>query len=506
MSIIGYLEIKDVVSTSEEDILAVFVGDECRGLARMQYLPQLDRYLVFLDVYSNVIDGEDLTFKIWDASSGIMFTEVNPLVIAFVENNLIGTINNPQLFETNYEIAFDIPLVAGWNWVSDFLFDVDSTDLDKILGSLESVTGDEIKTLTHGFSSYLDEAGLPVGWSGAINKEGIRAELGYKLRVSNLDTLILKGDILDPTSRTIQLTTGWNWIGFISIRNQSLSQALGNHNPTEGDLIKAKSQFAVYNNQLGWVGSLQVMTPGAGYMYKSVVDADFVYPFAGMFKSGNEAQQNFYANDTWNVDDSPFAANMTSIIKLSADCDYLVNNQQLTLGVFDGMGKARGISPIEMNEYAGITFATIAGDIEETLILRVLDNNTKTEYNLEETFNYTPNMHLGSLERPMEVRVTEETCFKMQADAGVLSNYFKVYPTVIGRALNLDYIGLSEDLNSTAKLYNVWGQKVWESNLSISQGFNRVKLDLSQLELAAGVYHFILNSNGSTESVKLISK
>jgi hypothetical protein len=271
-------------------------------------------------------------------------------------------------------------------------------------------------------------------------------------------------------------------------------------------LIKAKSQFAVYNNQLGWVGSLQVMTPGAGYMYKSVVDADFVYPFAGMFKSGNEAQQNFYANDTWNVDDSPFAANMTSIIKLSADCDYLVNNQQLTLGVFDGMGKARGISPIEMNEYAGITFATIAGDIEETLILRVLDNNTKTEYNLEETFNYTPNMHLGSLERPMEVRVTEETCFKMQADAGVLSNYFKVYPTVIGRALNLDYIGLSEDLNSTARLYNVWGQKVWESNLSISQGFNRVKLDLSQLELAAGVYHFILNSNGSTESVKLISK
>jgi hypothetical protein len=347
---------------------------------------------------------------------------------------------------------------------------------------------------------------LPVGWSGAINKEGIRAELGYKLRVSNLDTLILKGDILDPTSRTIQLTTGWNWIGFISIRNQSLSQALGNHNPTEGDLIKSNSQFSIYYNQLGWLGDLDVMTPGAGYMYKSVVDADFVYPFAGMFKSGSSLEVNNYTNARWEVNRSKYASNMTAIMQISSDCDYLNDSEYLTIGVFDNEGVVRGISPIEMNEYAGITFTTIAGDMEESLVLRVLDNNTKTEYNLEETFTYVPNMHLGSLERPMKVRVTEETCFKMQADAGVLSNYFKVYPTVIGRALNLDYIGLSEDLNSTAKLYNVWGQKVWESNLSISQGFNRVKLDLSQLELAVGVYHFILDSNGSTESVKLIKK
>jgi hypothetical protein len=506
MSIIGYLKIKNVVSTSEEDILAVFVDDECRGLVHLQYLPQLDRYLAFLDVYSNVTDGEDLKFKIWDASSGTMYTEVDPLIIPFVENDVIGTINNPQLFETNYEISYEIPLNAGWNWVSNFLFNSDSTDLDKTMESLEAVTGDEIKTLTHGFSNYLNEVGTPIGWTGDINTQGIRPELGYKLKVSQNDTLVLKGDILDPTSRTIRLTKGWNWIGFISIRNQSITQALGNHNPTDGDLIKAKSQFAVYNTQMGWVGSLQAMKPGQGYMYFSADTIDFVYPFAGMFKSSKEVQENLYTNDTWSVDDSPFAANMTSIIKVNSDCDYLINNQQLTLGVFDNTGIARGISPIEMNAFTGRTFATVAGDGNEKMTFNILDNATKKVYGLEEILTYVPNTHLGSLESPWEVHVSEETCFKMKADAGVLSAYFKVYPTVIESTLNMDYIGRAQDSDSKARLYNVWGQKVWESAVKVEQGFNRIKLDLSRLDLAPGVYHFILDANGSTESVKLISK
>jgi hypothetical protein len=506
MSIIGYLKIRDVTSTSEEDILAAFVNDEIRGLAHLQYLPLIDRYLVFLDVYSNDSTlSEDVSFKIWDASSGIQFTEVNPATILFVENDVLGTINAPQLFETNYEIAVDVPLTAGWNWIGHFLFNPDSTDLDKSFESIEATAGDEIKTLTHGFSSYVG-GGTAFKWTGNINANGIRPELGYKLKVSSVDTLTLKGDILNPTSRTINLTKGWNWIGFISIRNQSITEALGNHNPTDGDLIKARSQFAVYNTQLGWVGSLQALTPGSGYMYNSADTVDFVYPFAGMFKSGANIEENIYTNETWEVDNGNFASNMTAITKINSDCEYLNDKQDLTLGVFDNSGLARSVSPIKMYGESGLSYATISGDVNEALVIRILDNSTMETYALNEGMEYAPNNHLGSLSSPIELNISEEVCFKMQADAGIFTDLFKVYPTIISDVQFLDVICAEEAAKSKAVLYNVWGQKVWKSNIDLEQGFNRIELKLNHLELASGIYHFVLESNGTQQSVKLISK
>ena len=372
--------------------------------------------------------------------------------------------------------------------------------------SLESETGDEIKTLTHGFSSYLDTPGFAVGWSGDINREGIRPELGYKIKVSKTDTLVMKGDILDPTSRTIKLNKGWNWIGFISIRNQNITQALGNHNPSDGDLIKSNAEFAIYYNSIGWLGDLDVMTPGSGYMYKSADTVDFVYPFAGMFKSGANLDENIYTNETWEVDNGNFASNMTAITKINSDCEYLNDKQDLTLGVFDYTGVARSVSAIEMYGESGLSYATIAGDVNEALVIRILDNSTLETYELNQGMEYSSNNHLGSLSNPIELNISEEVCFKMQADAGMLSEYFKVYPTLIGEMQYLDFISNVEDGVSTGSLYNIWGQKVWESNLDLEQGFNRIELKLNHLELASGIYHFVLESNGTQQSVKLISK
>ena len=505
MSIIGYLKIKNVVSTSEEDILAAFVNDELRGVAHLQYEPLLDRHLVFLDVYSNETNGEDVSFKIWDASSGIQYTEVTPLIIPFVENEIIGTLATPQPFETNYEIAFDITLVQGWNWIGNFLYNQDSTNLDVTFESLQSETGDEIKTLTHGFSSYLDTIGLPVGWQGDINEYGIRPELGYKLKVSQSDTLVLKGDVLDPTSRLIQLSEGWNWIGFISIRNQSVDQALGNLNAAEGDLIKGKSQFAIYSNQLGWVGSLQTMVPGAGYMYKSANTVDFVYPFAGMFKSGLNQEENVYTHELWQVNHGRFPTNMTAIFKIESDCDYINDKQDLTLGVIDDSGIIRGVSPIDMLENNGLSFATFGGEIKEDLNLRILDNSTLESYLIQDKIEFLANGHLGSLTNPSVIQVSEELCFKMQSDAGLLADYFKVYPTLIGEEQYMDIVAF-EEAYSTAALYNVWGQKVWEDDLILENGFNRLNLSFNNLELAPGIYHFTIENGGKQHSVKLIAK
>jgi hypothetical protein len=50
------------------DVVGVFVEDECRGIAERMYFPFDDRYFYIIQVYSNVADGEEMTFKYYDST------------------------------------------------------------------------------------------------------------------------------------------------------------------------------------------------------------------------------------------------------------------------------------------------------------------------------------------------------------------------------------------------------------------------------------------------------
>ena len=52
MSIIGSLDILGVMSDDEDDIVAAFIGDECRGVAHPVYKERYDGYYVTMDIYA----------------------------------------------------------------------------------------------------------------------------------------------------------------------------------------------------------------------------------------------------------------------------------------------------------------------------------------------------------------------------------------------------------------------------------------------------------------------
>ena len=65
------------------DMVGVFVGDDLRGVANITYLPELETisnfhpYEVFITIYSNVESGEQLSFKVWDASNCALMGRIN---------------------------------------------------------------------------------------------------------------------------------------------------------------------------------------------------------------------------------------------------------------------------------------------------------------------------------------------------------------------------------------------------------------------------------------------
>jgi hypothetical protein len=141
MNIIGQIKIDNVVSSNEGDKLIAYVNNEVRGIGALKYLPAYDKYEVFLNVYSNVINGETVKFNIWNASNGETYVDVTPNVV-FEESKLIGTPAAPETFATTTTIKKNIPFTNGWTWVS---FPVNSTKFNSsmnLLSSLSPVLGD----------------------------------------------------------------------------------------------------------------------------------------------------------------------------------------------------------------------------------------------------------------------------------------------------------------------------------------------------------------------------
>ena len=74
-------------------ILAAFSGSECRGLTRMQYLAGVDRYVGFLNIYSNTVNSDSISFGIYEPGEDKKRDVTNK--IPFTSDDHVGTIESP---------------------------------------------------------------------------------------------------------------------------------------------------------------------------------------------------------------------------------------------------------------------------------------------------------------------------------------------------------------------------------------------------------------------------
>ena len=69
MSLTAELEFDNFQMKDSTIILSAFLDYECRGITRVQYLPQLDKYVAFLTIYSNKAEGDSISFKSFEPGS-----------------------------------------------------------------------------------------------------------------------------------------------------------------------------------------------------------------------------------------------------------------------------------------------------------------------------------------------------------------------------------------------------------------------------------------------------
>lgn len=421
MNMIAQLSILGTPSADTADKLAVFVGDECRGVGRPVYSKRYDSYYVLLDIYGNAADeGTNLSFRAYDASTGMVYTqlECSNGDVAFTKDQIAGTYADPVLLNALDYQEQTTSLTKGWNWMALYV-QPDDMSMQTVLAPINAEV-----TMAKSQTGFMESTGSE--WYG--NEIMMNNSEMYKINLSAPATLKVLGRVADPSSRLITVKQGWNWIAYNATSAMSLDEAFAGMQPEDGDVVKAQSCFAVYDGY-EWAGTLSLLEPGQGYMLYSVATADrtFAYPSAGQIDKTAKARARRLppAGYFEPVDYHKYPDNMSLIARVTFDGNELPGAE---IGIYAG-DECR--SHAYTND-AGLAYVTIPGNAKTTLTFKLLYKGKV--YTSTTTLDYESDGIVGSTFNPFVINFDTTTGIgTLTVDADENTEWFTVSGQKLGR-------------------------------------------------------------------------
>ena len=490
MNIIGILKIDGQISEDEFDKIAAFNNGEVRGATTLEYNTNYEQSFAFLTLYSNQASGENITFKVWDASTGnIIQLELDDTPnLTFLTNEVIGSLKQPAVFSNTNVTEKEFELNAGWNWMSLNIEDPNASNLNELTSNMNLETSDLILSSAPArLDTYFKNQDGSGSWSGSISAMGgLKTDFMYKIYLHNPQTLKLSGSKVDMSTYDFEIKQNWNWLSFPLLQNVQLPRALSNFNPTEGDVIKSQNLFAIYDKRNGWSGTLKFLEQGKGYMLSSSTSQQFSYPASilqskslgrsqkGGIASTNQMDERFYK----------YPENMNAIVELPDSYNKLY--------IYDNTGTLKGYGENQKIGKRELTFVTIYGEKTENLNYYVgYDESDLTK--ATNLLNFKSNKILGKVNDPVVLKLEQDTITN--------TDDFILYPNPFDERLVIKMT--SEVSQSTnIELYSIAGKLVFNKQVTLKIGGNSIQINPN---IPPGTY-FLRTSNNTTTKVRKVIK
>lgn len=274
-----------------------------------------------------------------------------------------------------------IPLEKGWNWISHNRYaDLTSEELQQ--DYVERV-------LTQTCEIYRDPK---IGFTGNIND--VSANDGIKVNMSAQSSLKLDGDMFNPYLEPVSLKAGWNWIGYPLSVGLTIDNALVGMKSEVGDfVVNITDGFSQYDGEK-WIGTLNVMVPGKGYLMKSASDKEFIYNTlsvhsskALMAKAGEQIEL------PWSVDVRKYPNVMCVTAELYANELKSDDGRYVVAAFVDG--ECRGIGKTIGDK----VFLMVHGGDKADVDFFAFDTESGSVYDIEEKAEFTADI-IGSVALP----------------------------------------------------------------------------------------------------------
>ena len=161
-------------------------------------------------------------------------------------------------------------LAQGWNWWSTYV-DITLDDLKAALVEALPSTNITIKSKDNGNTTYNGTT-----WRGQLTTLDVTQM--YRISVSADCEITLEGMLLNPAEHPVTINNGVNWIGYPLNESVSLSNIF-NGFAVSGDMVKSKDNGTATYNGTQWRGTLNMLVPGQGYIYKSAATGTRTFTF-----------------------------------------------------------------------------------------------------------------------------------------------------------------------------------------------------------------------------------
>jgi hypothetical protein len=406
----------------EAGYLAAFYGEECRGIADTAYFAPLDHYVFALRYYSNSSGTEDLEFRYYDPFQDRIYNM--DTIVVFVSNMVIGDAEEPVTMHNCTD--FNKSFTAGWNW-----FSVNKTLDDMSVGTLLSACvspGDYIKDQTQS-SMYYDG----FGWWGDLIT--IDPKVLYKINLDNPCGINICGLPVDLNNNSIDVTSGWNWIGFLPQTPMPISDALASLPLEVDDYIKNHLVSSLYYEGFGWWGDLENLSPGEGYMIRLANPGTLTFPSESGLKSA-------YFTPLSNVPDKDlgrfeFNGSVTAGIMLNGTISG-TENDTLFAYVGDSLrGTAKGIWFEPSGTYLFPIMIHSNKSEGEIVEFRYLNSKTNEIIKCSETIIFKKDMIVANALNPYLLNIKSVS---QLAGEGENIKYLTIYPNPFADHISIQYM------------------------------------------------------------------
>lgn len=343
------------------------------------------------------LDGSEPTVE-----NGLIY--ISPLTVnceAVVKAIAVVGDNISPVSEFNYPAMsskIEVALEDGWNWISHNLVsplkveDVAGENIEQILSIDEEV----IRDPKYGLLGDLVE---------------LESTKSYKIKsAGSSDPLTFEDKAVNP-SVAVRMKEGWNWIGYSAVQTMTPDEALVDVVAEKGDYVIGQNGFATYDGEK-WIGELQTMNPGLGYIYKSMSDKDLVYKTKVVSKAGSlYAPSHKSSSGTWVVDRRKYSSVMPVIANVVNADGSIAAEDEYTVLAFCGT-ECRGIG-VAVEEYVMIS---VYGNPDDEISFQLVAAGSEDRILTAEVLRFTETP-VGSLDSPYCIYMSDTSDVELVADS-----------------------------------------------------------------------------------------
>lgn len=371
-----------------------------------------------------------------------------------------------ETVEFNYTIKhsdMDFAMEEGWTWIShnfDTPVAVETLVADENVHRIMSQTQEVIRDPQLGMVGMLQE---------------LNASESYKVETTSATARQRLSDVAWNPATPIPLNSGWNWLGYPVGQTMSVDEAFA---PTEAenlDVIVGQNGFAQFDGEQ-WVGTLETMSPGLGYMYQSQSPKNVVYNTSIVSTASARYAAGISQNSPLVLDIHKYPSIMPVVATLNDVDGMNLDNEDYHVYAFCGT-ECRGIGLV----VNGLVMMSVYGNAGDEITFQVTDKEGSVQFANNTTLSFSENI-VGNINDPYAIVINGNTSIisDVTYDGNIKVN-------VVGDMLVIK--GIAADDIDLVEVYDTNGYKLIHET-SVTESGIRIS------HLITGIYVVIVNGNG----------